>query len=148
MNNKNVYIVTSYIANRFNVEAAFSTYEYAERFCEVENSKIEDYRKQDEGYFVKPHKVDIRKVPENQCYKKYWDFAVIIDKDVQEYGKINYAGTDKELVHINKLQDVEIYEDEVIYCRSYISKVEAQKICEEQWQMWEQKLALKKEDAK
>ena len=39
--------------------------------------------------------------------------------------------------------DVEIYNDEVIYCRSYISKHEAEEIAKETWQMYEQKQVVK-----
>lgn len=143
--NKNIYVVLSNIANRYNIEAVFSTHELAERFCELENSRLEEFRKADEGFFVKTYKVDARKVEEDQCYKKYWDFYVIIDKDVQEYGNIIEAGDGKELVHINKSQDVETYDNEYIYCRSYVSKNEARRICEEQWQIFEQKQILNKD---
>lgn len=142
--NKNVYVVVSNTNNKFKTEGVFSTYENAERFCEVENSMIEEFRKQDEGFYIKPHKIDARKIPDNQCYKSYWDYSVIINQDIQEYGKIKFCGSNKELVHINKLQDVEIYNGEIIYCRSYISKQEAENIAKEQWQIYEQKQALSK----
>lgn len=141
--NKNVYVVTSNTYNKFKVEGVFSTYENAEQFCDVEGSKMDDFKRQDEGYFIKNCKIDSRKIPENQCYKSFWDYKIIINKDVQEYGKILYVGTSKELVHINKTQDVEIYDDEVIYCRSYISKHEAEEIAKETWQMYEQKQVVK-----
>lgn len=141
--NKNIYVVTSNTNNKFKVEAVFSNYEFAEKFCDLENSMLDDFRRQDEGFYIKNFKLDSRKVPENQCYKSFWDFKIIINKDVQEYGKILYVGTSKELVHVNKTQDVEIYNDEVIYCRSYISKREAEDIAKETWQMYEQKQAVK-----
>lgn len=142
--NKNVYVVTSNTCNKFKVEGVFSTYEYAEQFCDLECSKLDDFKKQDEGYYIKNFKLDARKVPENQCYKTFWDYKIIINKDVQEYGKITYVGTSKEMVHINKTQDVEIYNGEVIYCRSYISKSEAEEIAKETWQMYEQKQLIKR----
>lgn len=136
---KNVYIVISNLSNRVKIEGVFSCYDYAERFCDLENSKIEEFRKQDEGFEIKSLKIDARKVPDNQCYKKYWDYIVNINKDVQDYGKISYVGDGKELVHVNKLQDVEIYNGEYIYCRSYISKSECENIAKEHWQTYEQK---------
>lgn len=142
--NKKVYVVVSNVANRVNVEGVFSNYEYAEKFSELENSKIEEFRKQDEGFNIKTFKIDSRKVPDNQCYKKYWDYSVIINENIQEYGTIKFAGTDRELVHINKSQDVEIFDGEFIYCRSYVSKQEAENICKEQWQIYEQKQVLNK----
>lgn len=141
---KNVYIVTSNIANHTKIEAVFSCYEYADKFRILENSKLEDFRKQDEGYSISAFKIDGRKVPDDQSYKKYWDFMVNIDKDVQDYGKITYMGDGKELVHVNKLQDVEIYNGEYIYCRSYVSKQECEQIAQEQWQTFEQKELYKR----
>lgn len=142
---KNVYIVISNLSNRVKIEGVFSCYDYAERFCDLENSKIEEFRKQDEGFEIKSLKIDARKVPDNQCYKKYWDYIVNINKDVQDYGKISYVGDGKELVHVNKLQDVEIYNGEYIYCRSYISKSECENIAKEHWQTYEQKQIIKRE---
>lgn len=136
---KDVFVAYSNIGNKFKVEGVFSCVEYADKYCELENSKIEDFRKQDEYFEYRPFKIDSKRVPDNQCYKKYWDYSVIINKDIQEYGKMVYAGDGKELVHISKLQDVEIYNNEFIYCRSYISKKEAETICKEQWQIFEQK---------
>ena len=141
---KNVYIVISNLSNRVKIEGVFSCYDYAERFCDLENSKIEEFRKQDEGFEIKSLKIDARKVPDNQCYKKYWDYIVNINKDVQDYGKISYVGDGKELVHVNKLQDVEIYNGEYIYCRSYISKSECENIAKEHWQTYEQKQIIKR----
>lgn len=140
---KNVYVVLSNLSNRIKVEGVFSCYDYAERFCDLENSKIEEFRKQDERFEIKSLRIDARKVPDNQCYKKYWDYAININKDVQDYGKISYVGDGKELVHINKLQDVEIYNGEYIYCRSYISKSECEIIAKEHWQSYEQKQIIK-----
>ena len=141
---KNIYIVISNLSNRVKIEGVFSCYDYAERFCDLENSKIEEFRKQDEGFEIKSLKIDARKVPDNQCYKKYWDYIVNINKDVQDYGKISYVGDGKELVHVNKLQDVEIYNGEYIYCRSYISKSECENIAKEHWQTYEQKQIIKR----
>lgn len=146
---KVVYVVISNLYKKVKVETVFSCYEYASKFCDLENSKIEDFRKEDEGFTIQQVKVDSRKVPDNQCYKKYWDYIVNINKDVQNYGTITYADGNskescKELVHVNKLQDVEIYEGEFIYCRSYVSKAEAEAIAKEQWQIFEQKQALKR----
>ena len=141
---KKVYIVISNLSNRVKIEGVFSCYDYAERFCDLENSKIEEFRKQDEGFEIKSLKIDVRKVPDNQCYKKYWDYIVNINKDVQDYGKISYVGDGKELVHVNKLQDVEIYNGEYIYCRSYISKSECENIAKEHWQTYEQKQIIKR----
>lgn len=141
--NKNIYVVISNISNKTKVEGVFSCYNFAEKFCDLENSKLEEFRKQDEGFDIRAFKIDARKVPDNQCYKKYWDYAVNINKDVQDFGKITYAGDGKELVHINKLQDVEIYNGEYIYCRSYISKQECEQIAKEHWQSFEQKQIIK-----
>ncbi len=145
---KNIYVVVSNMFNKVKIEAVFSCYEYAEKFCDLENSKIEEFRKADEGFTIRQFRIDSRKVPDNQCYKKYWDYIVNINKDVQDYGTITYAEGSKEdckeLVHVNKLQDVEVYNGEFIYCRSYISKAEAEAIAKEQWQIYEQKQALKR----
>ena len=143
---RNIYVVISNLSNKTKVEGIFSYYEYADKFCDLENSKIEDFRKQDERFEVKSFKIDSRRVPDNQCYKKYWDYTVNINKDVQEYGKISFVGSDKELVHISKSQDVEQYNDEFIYCRSYVSKQEAECIAKEQWQMYEQKQMYQRGD--
>lgn len=142
---KNVYVVMSNLCGKTNVEAIFSCYEYAEKFCELENSRIEEFRKQDESFYIKNYKVDCKKVPDNQCYKKYWDYIININKDVQEFGSIRYVGDGKELVHINKLQDVEIYNGEFIYIRSYVSKSESEIIAKEQWQSYEQKMLINKQ---
>lgn len=142
--NKSIYIVMSNLGNRLQVEGAFSTYDYANKFCELENSRIEDFRKQDEGFMIRTFKIDEMKVPDNQCYKKHWDYAIVIDKDVQDYGKIKFAGSGVEQVHVSKSQDVEIYNNEFIYCRSYVSKTEAENIAKEQWQIYEQKCILNK----
>ena len=143
MMNKNVYVVVSNLSNEFKVEGVFSCCSYAEKFCDVENSKIEDFRKPDEGFEYKVYRTDQRCVPDNQTYKKYWDYCININKDVQGYGKISYAGDNKEMVHINKLQNVEIYEGDYIYCRSYVSKTEAENLAKEQWQVYEQRSILK-----
>lgn len=140
---KSICVVYSNTCNKFKVEAVFSNYEDADRFCELENSMIEDFKREDEGFYIKCLKLDCRKVPDNQTYKNFWDYGVIIDKDIQDYGKIKECGCGKELVHIKKLQDVEIYNDEIIYCRSYVSKKEAENIAKEQWQMYEQKQLMK-----
>lgn len=141
--NKNIYVAMSNISNNVVVEGVFSCCCYAEEFCNTENINLEDFRKADEGFYYKSFKLDERRIPDNQTYKTYWDYCVNINKDIQEYGKIYFAGSDKEMVHINKLQDVEIYNGEYIYCRSYVSKKEAEDIAQEQWQMYEQKLLLK-----
>lgn len=137
--NKTVYVVTSNINNKLKIEGVFSTYEYADKFCDVENSNIEEFRREDEKLVVKAYKLDIRRVPDGQCYKKYWDYAVYIDKDTHKYGQVSFVQEGKELVHTTKEQDVEIYKNEYIYCRSYVSKQEAENIANEQWQMFEQK---------
>ena len=87
---KNVYIAISNLSNRVKIEGVFSCYDYAERFCDLENSKIEEFRKQDEGFEIKSLKIDARKVPDKQCYKKYWDYIININKDVQDYGRISW----------------------------------------------------------
>lgn len=137
---KTVYVVISNLNNRKQIHGVFSRKEYADKFCDVENSTLEDFRLDDERFIVKPMVLDINKIPENQCYKKYWDYAICIDKDNKDYGIMKYCGTGKELVHINKEQDVEIYKNEYIYCRSYISKKEAENIAKDQWSILEQKL--------
>lgn len=136
---KKVYVVMSHFAGHSKIEGVFSCYEYAEKFRELENSKLEEFRKQDESFTIESYKIDCLKVPEDQCYKKYWDYVIKTNKDIQDYGTITYVGSDKELVHVNKLQDVEVYDGEYIYCRSYISKQECEQIAHEQWQMFEQK---------
>ena len=119
---KKVYVVMSHFASHSKIEGVFSCYEYAEKFRELENSKLEEFRKQDESFTIESYKIDCLKVPEDQCYKKYWDYIIKTNKDIQDYGTIIYMGSDKELVHVNKLQDVEVYDGEYIYCGSYISK--------------------------
>ena len=137
---KKVYVVMSRFASHSKIEGVFSCYEYAEKLRELENSKLEEFRKQDESFTIESYKIDCLKVPEDQCYKKYWDYAICIDKDNKDYGIMKYCGAGKELVHINKEQDVEIYKNEYIYCRSYISKKEAENIAKDQWSILEQKL--------
>ena len=78
---KTVYIVISNLNNHKQIHGVFSRKEYADKFCDVENSTLEDFRLDDERFIVKPMVLDINKIPENQCYKKYWDYIVNINKD-------------------------------------------------------------------
>lgn len=68
MSNK-VYIVTSNLSNHVKIEGVFSCYEYVEKFKELENSKLEEFRKQDEGYTIESYKVDCMKVPDARVIK-------------------------------------------------------------------------------
>ena len=94
---KKVYVVMSHFASHSKIEGVFSCYEYAEKFRELENSKLEEFRKQDESFTIESYKIDCLKVPEDQCYKKYWDYIIKTNKDIQDYGTIIYMGSDKEL---------------------------------------------------
>lgn len=137
---KTIYVVISNLNNCKQIHGVFSRKEYADKFCDVENSTLEDFRLDDEKFIVKSMVLDVNRIPENQCYKKYWDYAICINRDNKDYGTMKYCGTGKELVYINKEQDVEIYKNEYVYCRSYISKKEAENIAKDQWSILEQKL--------
>lgn len=141
---RTVYVAVSSLNNKVQIEGVFSTFEGADHYCDVKNSTIEEFRKDDDKYTVSPQIVDEKVIPDDQCCKKYWDYSVFINKDSQTYGKIVYSGDGIQMVHVNKLQDVEIYDNEYIYCRSYVSKKEAENIVHEQWQLFEQKQVVTK----